>query len=208
MILLPEFSIITFSSGIFVSYKVVVFPDLALLEKTVSIKRNCFGNILQHQERLWCPCGFKTQIISTVFRAFSFCPWATSTLITRCWQLDTYSFAWYSTDIFKSPIIYQMVEGGADRQSFRSPKIVPSSKVALLQREEKRPNGRGKTSTLSEPPFKRGKRKPSTLLIQRGGPSSVWIVTACLLFPFGHGAPGSQARWRSYTRSRWSLKWS
>lgn len=111
-----------------------------------SIKCNCFGNILQqHQERLWCPCGFKPQIISTVFSGLFFLSWTTFVLITRCWQLDKYSFAWYSTDIFKSPIIYQMGEGArtdknkfltVDSQSFRSPKIVLSSKVALLQRDE------------------------------------------------------------------------
>lgn len=124
------------------------FPVMALLEE--SVKCNCFGNISQqHQERLWYPCGFKTQIISTVFSGLFFPPWSTLVLITRCWQLDKYSFAWYSTDIFKSPIIYQMGWGRADKnklptvdgQSFRSPKNVSSSKVALLQRDENHPNG-------------------------------------------------------------------
>lgn len=80
-----------------------------------SVKCNCFGNILQlHQEGLWCPCGFKIQITSTGFPRLLFFfiyNWSTFVLITRCWQLDKYSFAWCSTDIFKSPIIYQM-EGG------------------------------------------------------------------------------------------------
>lgn len=130
--------------------KLQSFPCDGTLRRE-SVKCNCFGNIFQrHQERLWCPWGFKTQIISTVFLGLFFfffliyIPINHKVLTT--WQIFLcMAFNWYFQE---SNNISQGGERAdknkfptVDSQSFRSQKFFPSYKVALLQRDENHPNG-------------------------------------------------------------------